>query len=94
MSGTKPSTVLTESSERSRDSYTDLLTFAFDGPVPYDRNKPIYIDAEDQSCALDAHQFRFLVRSLIAGLKAHGVQRGDCVVVHIPNSVSSFPTFG
>lgn len=68
--------------------YTDLLSFAFRGPVHYDQQRPIFIDAEDPSRSLNAAQFRVLVRTLIAGLKAHHVQRGDCVLVHLGNNVS------
>ena len=76
-------------SSQSGDSvYTDLLTFAFRGPVAYQDNRPLVIDAEDPSRALTAGQFRLLVRTLIAGLQAHHVQRGDCVLVHLGNSVS------
>lgn len=73
-------------------SYTDLLTFAFGGPRPYNEHRPLFIDAEHPSCSLNALQFRLLVRTLIAGLKAHQVQKGDCVLVHMGNSVSH-PTF-
>lgn len=69
--------------------YTDLLTFAFHGPKPYSGQQPLFIDAEDPSRALTARQFRQLVRTLIAGLQAHHVQRGDCVLVHLGNSVSN-----
>jgi hypothetical protein len=69
--------------------YTDLLTFCFDGPNQYDQRRPIFIDAQDPSRSLNASQFRLLVRTLIAGLKAHHVQRGDCVLVHLGNSVRS-----
>lgn len=76
-------------SSQSGDSvYTDLLTFAFRGPVAYNDHRPLVIDAEDPSRALTAGQFRLLVRTLIAGLQAHHVQRGDCVLVHLGNSVS------
>ena len=76
-------------SSQSGDSvYTDLLTFAFRGRVAYQDNRPLVIDAEDPSRALTAGQFRLLVRTLIAGLQAHHVQRGDCVLVHLGNSVS------
>ena len=76
-------------SSQSGDSvYTDLLTFAFRGPVAYHDHRPLVIDAEDPSRALTAGQFRLLVRTLIAGLQAHHVQRGDCVLVHLGNSVS------
>ncbi|PYH43853.1 adenylate-forming enzyme AfeA [Aspergillus saccharolyticus JOP 1030-1] len=67
--------------------YTDLLTFAFRSPYPYDRERPLFIDAENPSQSFNARQFETLVRTLIAGLKAHGVQRGDCVLVHLGNSI-------
>ncbi|CRG86532.1 Putative acyl-coenzyme A synthetase [Talaromyces islandicus] len=65
----------------------DLLTFAFGGTMPYDPTQPLYIDAEDPSCCLNGDEFRSLVRSLIAGLKASGIQQGDCVLLHLPNSI-------
>ncbi|KAE8350577.1 hypothetical protein BDV28DRAFT_36382 [Aspergillus coremiiformis] len=68
-------------------TYTDLLTFAFNSPQPYDEQRPLFINAEHPSCSLNALQFRLLVRTLIAGLKAHHVQKGDCVLVHIKNSI-------
>ncbi|KAL4785608.1 hypothetical protein BJX76DRAFT_177967 [Aspergillus varians] len=67
--------------------YTDLLTFCFRGPVSYDEERPLFIDAEAPSSSFNARQFRTLVRTLIAGLKAHHVQRGDCVLVHLGNSI-------
>lgn len=67
----------------------DLLTFAFDGTTSYDPTQPLYIDAEDPSCCLNADEFKTLVRSLIAGLKAAGIHQGDCVLLHLPNSVGS-----
>lgn len=70
-----------------RDLYTDLLTFTFGGPTLYNQNQPIFIDAEDTSRSFTAAQFRQLVRTLIAGFKAHNVQKGDCVLLHLGNSV-------
>lgn len=69
-------------------TYTDLLTFTFCGPTPYNQNQPLFIDAEDPSRSFTAAQFRQLVRTLIAGFKAYGVQPGDCVLLHLGNSVS------
>lgn len=69
--------------------YTDLLTFSFHGPAQYDRRRPLFIDAEDPSRSLNAAQFRLLIRTLIAGLKAHNVQSGDSVLVHMGNNVSA-----
>lgn len=72
-----------------QDIYTDLLTFTFCGPRPYNQYQPIFIDAEDPSRAITAAQFRQLVRTLIAGFKAHNVRQGDCVLLHLGNSVST-----
>ncbi|KAL1968640.1 hypothetical protein VTN77DRAFT_1466 [Rasamsonia byssochlamydoides] len=68
--------------------YKDLVSFVFDDrPVGYDEQRPIYIDAENPSWALNARQFRMLVRTLIAGFKAQNLQPGECVLVHLPNNV-------
>ncbi|KAE8148971.1 hypothetical protein BDV25DRAFT_157237 [Aspergillus avenaceus] len=68
-------------------AYTDLLTFTFNNPQPYDELRPLFIDAEHPSCSLNAPQFKLLVRTLIAGLKSHNVRSGDCVLVHLGNSI-------
>ncbi|KAJ5098544.1 hypothetical protein N7532_005545 [Penicillium argentinense] len=68
-------------------TYPDLLTFTFFGPTPYNQNQPLFIDAEDISRSFTAAQLRQLVRTLIAGFKAHGVQPGDCVLLHLGNSI-------
>lgn len=67
---------------------SDLLSFTFEGPKPYTSNQPLFIDAEDTSRSFTAAQFRQLVQTLIAGFKAYGIQRGDCVLLHLGNSVS------
>ncbi|KAJ5101837.1 hypothetical protein NUU61_004059 [Penicillium alfredii] len=69
------------------DIYTDLLTFTFCGPTSYNQNQPLFIDAEDPSRSFTAAQFRQLVRTLIAGFKAQNVQPGDCVLLHLGNSI-------
>ncbi|KAJ5107110.1 hypothetical protein N7456_003785 [Penicillium angulare] len=71
----------------NQDVYTDLLTFTFGGPKPYNQNQPLFIDAEDPSRSFTGTQFHRLVRTLIAGLKAHGVQKGDCVLMNLGNSI-------
>ena len=71
---------------------SDLLTYAFEGPIEYDRdNKPLYIEAEDPSRCLTASQSKCLVRKLIAGFRHAGVKKGDRIVVHLPNTVPSRP---
>ncbi|GKZ39915.1 hypothetical protein AbraIFM66950_001615, partial [Aspergillus brasiliensis] len=77
----------THSTTHDEGCYTDLLSFAFRGPVHYDRQQPLFIDAEDTTRFFNALQFETLVRTLIAGLKAHRVQPGDCVLVHLGNSI-------
>lgn len=67
---------------------SDLLSFTFEGPKPYTPNQPLFIDAGDPSRSFTAAQFRQLVQTLIAGFKTHGIQRGDCVLLHLGNSVS------
>ncbi len=67
---------------------SDLLTYTFEGPIEYDRdNKPLYIEAEDPSRCLTASQSKCLVRKLIAGFRHVGVEKGDRIVVHLPNTV-------
>ncbi|CAG7928914.1 unnamed protein product [Penicillium olsonii] len=65
----------------------DLLSFTFGGPKPYNLNQPLFIDAEDPSRSFTAAQFRQLVQTLIAGFKAHNIQPGDCVLLHLGNSI-------
>lgn len=65
----------------------DLVSFAFDGPVTVDDQKPLYIDAECPSRSLNAAQTRLLVRKFIAGFKQAGLKQGDRVVVHLFNNV-------
>lgn len=81
-------TTMSSNNMLSQEVYSDLLSFTFDGPKPYNQNQPLFIDAEDPSRSFTAAQFRQLVRTLIAGLKAHNVQPGDCVLLHLGNSVS------
>lgn len=66
---------------------TDLVSFAFSSPTPFDPTRPIYLDAQNPSRAFNARQFRLLVRSLIAGLGALGLKPGHCVLVQLENTV-------
>ncbi|OJJ50997.1 hypothetical protein ASPZODRAFT_21502 [Penicilliopsis zonata CBS 506.65] len=69
--------------------HQDLLTFTFSSTNPPSSSSdetPIFIDAENPSRFLSAARCRLLVRSLIAGLRAHGVQAGETVLVHLGNS--------
>jgi hypothetical protein len=66
---------------------TDLVSFAFSGPTTFDPTRPIYLDAQNPSRAFNARQFRLLVRSLIAGLRARDLEPGNCVLVQLENTV-------
>ncbi|EED19621.1 adenylate-forming enzyme AfeA [Talaromyces stipitatus ATCC 10500] len=72
-----------------RPVYKDLLSFAFDEkPVAYDEYRPLYVDAENPSLSLNAHQVRLFVRTVIAGLKKRAnLEAGECVLVTLPNNV-------
>ncbi|PYH98774.1 adenylate-forming enzyme AfeA [Aspergillus ellipticus CBS 707.79] len=72
--------------------HTDVLSFAFDSPVEYDQYRPLFIDAKDPSCSLNASQLRRLVRTLIAGLRRH-IRQGDCVMVHLGNNYAHSALF-
>ncbi|KAJ5970084.1 adenylate-forming enzyme [Penicillium vulpinum] len=65
----------------------DIVSFAFSGPATHADQPPIYIDAENPSRSLSEAPFRHLVRSLIAGFKAHGIEHGDTVLVQLDNAV-------
>ncbi|GAB1205298.1 hypothetical protein APSETT445_003971 [Aspergillus pseudonomiae] len=47
----------------------------------------IYNDASDPSRSISYNQARVIVRKLIAGLHAWGVQKGDCVAIHSFNDI-------
>lgn len=51
----------------------------------------LYIDGSSPKRCLSARQTRTLVRKLVAGFNAHGLQKGDCVCVVSFNDVS-FPS--
>ncbi|BAE56746.1 unnamed protein product [Aspergillus oryzae RIB40] len=53
-----------------------------DGPITW-----IYIDASDSSRSISYNQAKVIVRKLIAGLRAWGVQKGDCVAIHSFNDI-------
>ncbi|EEP79425.1 hypothetical protein UREG_04271 [Uncinocarpus reesii 1704] len=64
----------------------DLLSWIFDNP-PYDQDKPIYINPHNPSESISCNQARVLIRKLIAGLRANGFKRGDCLNVHSFNDI-------
>ncbi|KAL9118389.1 MAG: hypothetical protein Q9187_005065 [Circinaria calcarea] len=67
----------------------DLVTYVFNPPVTsaaYNEKIPLYIEAKEPYRSLSAFQTKTFIKKLIAGLKAAGLQGGDCVLVHLFNS--------
>ncbi|KAF2200694.1 amp dependent CoA ligase [Delitschia confertaspora ATCC 74209] len=58
----------------------DILSWHFDNPQ-YDIDKPIYLDAANPERKISAREGKSLIRKIAAGLRKHGLKRGDCVVV-------------
>ncbi|KAL5409043.1 hypothetical protein PMIN03_006205 [Paraphaeosphaeria minitans] len=57
-------------------------------PITYDVDKPLLIDASNPDHSFSFSQLKTQVQQLIAGLKAIGIQRGDCVCVNAFNNIS------
>ncbi|KAJ5526555.1 hypothetical protein N7513_010714 [Penicillium frequentans] len=76
-----------EPAERVLLPTKDLLSYIFDDP-PYDQNKPIYIDAKNPRRSISCNQARSTIRKLIAGLRAAGLRKGDCVLIHSFNDIN------
>ncbi|EER39172.1 adenylate-forming enzyme AfeA [Histoplasma capsulatum H143] len=64
----------------------DVLSWIFDNPS-YDQDKPVYIDAKDPSNSISCNQARKIIRQLIAGLRAAGFEKGDCLNIHAFNDI-------
>lgn len=64
----------------------DLLSWMFDD-LKYDWDTAIYLDALQPSNSISARQARTLIRKLVAGLRATGVQKGDCVLLNSANDI-------
>ncbi|GKZ23751.1 hypothetical protein AbraIFM66951_000595 [Aspergillus brasiliensis] len=64
----------------------DIISWIFD-QARYDVDKPVYIDASDPSRSISWRQARTLVRQLAAGLRAAGLENGDCVCLHSFNDI-------
>ncbi|KAF2107656.1 hypothetical protein BDV96DRAFT_616692 [Lophiotrema nucula] len=64
----------------------DLVTFAF-GNNDYDHDKPIYHDIDNSSRTLSWNQGHTLVRRLVAGFRAAGLQKGDCFSITSFNDI-------
>ncbi|KAJ5697123.1 AMP-dependent synthetase/ligase [Penicillium malachiteum] len=65
----------------------DLLSYIFDNPT-YDQDKPLYIDVHTPSRSISCNQARPIIRRLIAGFRAAGLQSGDCVLIHSFNDIN------
>lgn len=70
----------------TRRRVQDILSWIFDEPS-YDLEKPVFIDAADTSRVVTGAHAKRLIRQLIAGFCAAGVQRGDCVCIHAFNDI-------
>ncbi|PGH07248.1 hypothetical protein AJ80_08034 [Polytolypa hystricis UAMH7299] len=64
----------------------DLLSWIFDNPQ-YDQDRPVYIDAANPARSISCNQARKVIRQLIAGLRAAGFQKGDCLDMHSFNDI-------
>jgi len=63
-------------------STKDIISWTFDN-YQHDWNEPIYIDAlAPERTSVSARQAKKLIRQLVAGFRALGLQKGDCVCVH------------
>ena len=49
--------------------------------------RQVYIDAADPSRSITGREGRSLIRQVATGLRRHGLQPGDCVVVGSFNNV-------
>jgi long-subunit acyl-CoA synthetase (AMP-forming) len=70
----------------------DLVSWIF-GNGDYDQNCKIYIDPAHPTRSLTANEARSMVRKLVAGFKAKGLQKGDCVCLHAFNDVRAQLSF-
>jgi hypothetical protein len=71
-----------------RIQFVEILPLYVRDMVELTVSQKLYFDSEDDSRSLTGPQVRTNVKKLIAGLKAAGVEKGDCVVLHLFNSVS------
>lgn len=70
----------------------DILSWMFDD-ITYDLDDPLYINAEHpEENRISARQAKRMIRQLVAGFRAIGVQKGDCVSIHSFNDIH-YPLF-
>ncbi|KAF2171043.1 hypothetical protein M409DRAFT_19016 [Zasmidium cellare ATCC 36951] len=68
-------------------SSKDILSWCFENRSAFPQDKPIYADCADPRRSISAGQAYKLVRRLVAGLRAFGIKKGDCVCVHAFNDI-------
>lgn len=68
-------------------AHQDVVSFTFNNPS-YDVHRPVLIDPANTSNYYSHASAKRLVRQLIAGLRAAGLQKGDTVCVHSFNSIT------
>jgi hypothetical protein len=69
---------------------TDIVSFCFDDPPPrfrFDRDKPLYVDAEDTSRSISSNQAKSHIRRLVCGFRKAGLQPGDAVSITAFNDI-------
>ncbi|KPI34916.1 4-coumarate--CoA ligase-like 7 [Cyphellophora attinorum] len=64
----------------------DILSWIFD-ETPQNADRPVAIDATETSRSHSFSQAKTLIQRYIAGLKARGVKKGDCVLLHSFNDI-------
>ena len=72
---------------------SDLVSWVMRN-TSYDQHMTLYIDPDHPTRSITAVEARTTVKQLIAGLKAHGLKKGDCVCMHAYNDVSRWPVAG
>lgn len=60
----------------------------FDAAIKLTPEQELYFDSDDDSLSLTGPQVVTSVKRLIGGLKVAGIEKGDCVCLHLFNSVS------
>ncbi|KAF7189031.1 Phenylacetyl-CoA ligase epaB [Pseudocercospora fuligena] len=64
----------------------DLISWCQDNHSTYDQNKAIYVDTATGD-TISANQAYKYIRQLVAGFRAAGLKRGDCVCIHSFNNL-------
>ena len=68
--------------------HMDLVSWTL-GNHAYDQDCKIYVDPDHPARSITANGARRMVRKLVSGFKAMGLQPGDCVCLHAFNDVST-----